>query len=93
MKTKSIVATLALGSLVTLGGCTSNPFAANPMESGYKHSEMAKEGTCSAHKMAKGAHSNKAVEGSCGDKKMEGSCATDKKMEAKCGEAKCGATK
>lgn len=80
MKTKSIVATLALGSLVTLGGCASSPFTANAMDSGYKHGEKSMEGSCADKKM----------ESSCGDKKMEGSCAADKKMDAKCGEAKCG---
>ncbi|WP_019673645.1 hypothetical protein [Psychrobacter lutiphocae] len=96
MNTKSIVASLALGSLVTLGGCTStNPFSANAMDSGYKNGEKAHQGSCGANKKAEAkCGAEKSAEAKCGaDKKADSSCGADKKMDAKCGEAKCGGTK
>lgn len=64
-----------------------NPFAMQPLASGYQVAEKGKEGECGAKK-DKEAHcgSKTDKDGHCGAK-------TDKKKEGQCGEAKCGANK
>ena len=106
MNKSNILTSLALGSLVTLSGCANNPFAAEPMQDGYKNSAKAQEAKCggSMDKKAEGsccANMDKKADGSCAahassmDKKADGSCAAsmDKSAEGKCGEGKCGANK
>ncbi|WP_434352837.1 hypothetical protein VH441_06430 [Psychrobacter sp. HD31] len=90
MKSNTIVKTLAVSSLITLGvtACTGNPFQADSMDKGY---EMKKaEHKCGEAKCG----ADKKADGNCGgDKKADHSCGADKKADGKCGEGKCGADK
>ncbi|WP_227430005.1 hypothetical protein [Psychrobacter sp. I-STPA6b] len=96
MNKKSILTSLALGSLVTLSGCANNPFSAEPMQNGYQNNSTAPEGKCGEAKC--GANGNKVVDGSCSANKMaDGSCGANKMADGSCGANKmadgsCGAS-
>lgn len=96
--TKPTIAAVGTAFLLGLGATSSataaeNPFAAQPLSSGYAELAEAKcgEAKCGEDKKAKADR-----EGSCGEEKAdrEGKCGEDKKPKAdgegKCGEAKCG---
>lgn len=90
MKTRNSLMSAALGSAFAAGAALApiahaadNPFAANPLASGYQLAQADKkqEASCGA---------DKKKDGSCGgDKKAAG----DKKKDGKCGEGKCGGDK
>ena len=77
---------LATASLSTVVSAGENPFAAQPLESGYNLAGAEKEGKCGEGKCGEGKKADK--EGKCG----EGKCGEGKKAgkEGKCGEGKCG---
>ncbi|MFB1489527.1 MAG: low-complexity protein [Thiocapsa sp. C3-sup] len=94
MNTKTITPAAALvgaaivGSLGTFGlaQAAGNPFAAQPLDTGYMQIAGADtEGKCGEGKCG----GTKDAEGKCG----EGKCGGDKGTEGKCGEGKCGADK
>lgn len=88
------VAMLA-ASMTPVANAAVNPFAANPLSSGYGQVNMQNAGDTT--KPAEGACGNHGAEGKlkCEGKCGEGKCAADKKAqcEGKCGEGKCGAEK
>jgi uncharacterized low-complexity protein len=62
-----------------------NPFAMQPLTSGYQVAEKGKEGNCGG---------KKGTEAHCGSKTdKEGHCGEKGKKEGQCGEAKCGGNK
>jgi len=87
------VAFVATAGMSTLASASENPFAAQPLESGYnlagaeaEGKKAGKEGKCGEGKCGEGKKAGK--EGKCG----EGKCGEGKKAakEGKCGEGKCG---
>lgn len=81
---KSLLTSLAIGSLVTLNGCSNNPFSAEPMQGGYENNtstlEKSQEGSC-------GAHHLKQADGACSanmnmdmGKNMDGGCSANMSM-------------
>jgi uncharacterized low-complexity protein len=62
-----------------------NPFAMQPLSSGYQVADKGKEGNCGDKKDGK-------KEGNCGDKK-DGKEEGKGKKDGQCGEAKCGGNK
>lgn len=65
----------------------SNPFAMQPLSSGYQLADKGKEGNCGGKKGSE-AHC-----GAKGDKDGHCGAVKDKKKEGQCGEAKCGGNK
>ena len=76
----TFVASMAASPVVS---ADQNPFAMQPLSSGYQVADKGKEGQCG--------------EGKCGGKKdgkKEGNCGgKDGKKEGQCGEGKCGGKK
>jgi uncharacterized low-complexity protein len=86
--TAALVGAAIVGSLGAFGvaQAAGNPFAAQPLDTGYMQIAGADtEGKCGEGKCG----GTKDAEGKCG----EGKCGADKGTEGKCGEGKCGADK
>lgn len=87
----AIVGAALVGSLsaINIANAAENPFAAQPLNSGYMQiADADTEGKCGGEK--------KDAEGKCGEGKdsMEGKCGEGKESkEGKCGEGKCGGAK
>lgn len=81
-------------SLAPVASASENPFAAQPLSSGYNLAANHAEGKCGEGKcgegMKKAAKEGKCGEGKCGEGMDRAAKAA---KEGKCGEGKCGAKK
>ncbi|PNK60936.1 hypothetical protein [Psychrobacter sp. FDAARGOS_221] len=95
MKKTTVMTSLALGSLLTLGACANaqSPFEAKPMKSAHSMTKAADakcgDAKCGADATKK--QTTKKADNKCGDAKCGATIKKKTKTaEAKCGEAKCG---